>query len=290
MGEAVEGVEVFGAGVLDDLVGQLGAGGGFVPGGEGREVIAEVLLVEAGLGTAGLVGVDRPEAGAVGGEDFVGEEDAFVFRTAVGEAEFEFGIREEDAALGGVGGGPGVKVEREVAEFFVPVIAENGAGFGGRKVFVMAVVVFAGGREERFGQAVGFAEAMGNAMAADRSMKAIFLPAGTGEMAAGDAFDGEDFAAAGAGEAALEFGQVDAGGEIVAEDVVGADVFGEAKPMPGERGEDFALVGDGGGHDDVVGGDAVRGDEPDFVMAGVDVADLALAQKGDVGLGETISE
>ena len=122
-----------------------------------------------------------------------------------------------------------------------------------------------------------FAEAGGDAMAADRSMKAIFLPAGTGEMAAGDTFDGEDFAAAGAGEAALEFGQVDAGGEIVAEDVVGADVFGEAKPMPGERGEDFALVGDRRGHDDVVSGDAIRGDQPDFVAPGIDVAHFAAA-------------
>ena len=74
------GFDVFFTGFLDDVFGEFGAGRGFVPV-EGLEVIADELLVEAGLAFAGGLEVGRPEAGGVGGEHFV-DEDEFALEDA----------------------------------------------------------------------------------------------------------------------------------------------------------------------------------------------------------------
>lgn len=58
-----------------------------------RQPVPKILLVEALLGSAGLVGLERPEAAAVGREDLVDEVD--LFGDAV-EAEFEFGIGDDE--------------------------------------------------------------------------------------------------------------------------------------------------------------------------------------------------
>ncbi len=67
----------------------------------------------------------------------------------------------------------------------------------------------------------------------------------------------------------------------------------EIEPEVRELGEDAALVGNGGGHDDVEGGDAIGGDDQQLVgdargIGGelVDIADFSAAdrQAGDVGL------
>src|SRR5882757_5635177 len=64
--------EVLFAGTGDDVVWERGCGGLFVPM-DGFKVVADVLLVEGGLRTAGIVGCGGPVAGGVGSEDFVGE-------------------------------------------------------------------------------------------------------------------------------------------------------------------------------------------------------------------------
>ncbi len=126
-------------------------------------------------------------------------------------------------------------------------------------------------------------------MATNGAVRAIFLPTRSGEMAARDALDGKDRAAFRAGEASLEFRQIDPGGQIETGDVVRADVFGEREPVARKGGEDFALVRDRRGHDDVVGGDAVGGDEPDFVAPGVKVAHLAVPEELNLRARQPIS-
>lgn len=59
-------------GLLDDVLGQLDALDGLLS--VGRQPVAHKLLVEALLGTAGLVGIPRPVAGRVGREDLVNED------------------------------------------------------------------------------------------------------------------------------------------------------------------------------------------------------------------------
>ena len=68
------GFDVFLAGFLDDVVQQFGAGRGFVPV-EGLEVISDELFVEAGLAFAGGVEAGRPEAGGVGREYLVDQDE-----------------------------------------------------------------------------------------------------------------------------------------------------------------------------------------------------------------------
>ena len=49
--------------------------------------------------------------------------------------------------------------------------------------------------------------------------------------------------------------------------VEAGEFFGEARePEVGELGEDAAFVRDGGGHDDVEGGEAIRGDDEEGVV------------------------
>jgi len=80
-----------------------------------------------------------------------------------------------------------------------------------------------------------------------------------------------------AGQTPLEFGQINTNGQVVTEDVIRAKIRGKAEPVAGERGQDFALVGDGGGQDDIVSGDTVGRDEPDFLTACVNIAHFAIA-------------
>ena len=82
------------AGPVDDVGGKLGAGVGLAPA-ERLAVVADELLVERGLGAAGLVAVGRPEARGVGGEGLVGEDEPAL---AV-DPELELRVGEDDPAL-----------------------------------------------------------------------------------------------------------------------------------------------------------------------------------------------
>ena len=69
------------------------------------EVVANELFVEAGGCSARLPVVGRPEAAAVGGQEFVDEQE---ISFGVG-AELEFRIRQNDAGLFGTAASGGVK-------------------------------------------------------------------------------------------------------------------------------------------------------------------------------------
>ncbi len=122
----------------------------------------------------------------------------------------------------------------------------------------------------------------------------VLLPAGAGEVGAGDALDREHLSALDDHHAAGEIGFVrgEFGGEVSdagGDEVVGDEVAEMVKPEERELGEDAALVGDAGGEDVVEGGDAVGGDE-EKISAGkrVDVADFAASdeREGELGFAE----
>src|SRR3954470_13237603 len=80
-GEPVEGVEIAEAGRLDHAHRERGTRGLAIPPAGtpfGVQIVAQGLLVEARLRTAGLIAVRRPEARAVGGEHFVDQADCAV--------------------------------------------------------------------------------------------------------------------------------------------------------------------------------------------------------------------
>ncbi len=68
-------------------------------------------------------------------------------------------------------------------------------------------------------------------MSAHGSPGAIFLPAGAGEITPRHALDLENIATMRAGQAPFQLGQVDIGRQIVADHMIGTEIFGEAKPV-----------------------------------------------------------
>src|SRR5690606_24335534 len=141
---------------------------------QGFQVVAHDLLVVARRAGADLVLVRRPVARGVGGEHLVHHVQAAV---GVG-AELELGVGQQDPALGRVGGGVLVQAQGGVADLFGQV----GAGQLDRGVEVDVLVVGADrglgrGGEDRFGQPLGLAQAVGQGDAADPAGALIVLPA-----------------------------------------------------------------------------------------------------------------
>src|SRR5688572_3560509 len=104
-GQPAECLDIPVAGARHDVVGQARDRGLFVPP-DALEIIADELLVEARLGTAGLVLVARPESRRVGGQHFIDQNQALRFGTTVvgQEPEFELRVGHDDALRFGMGG------------------------------------------------------------------------------------------------------------------------------------------------------------------------------------------
>ena len=283
--QSLQRFQVLFARALHDFLGQLGAGRGAVPGLDRLQVIAEELLVEARLRAAWAVIIGGPEARAVGRENFVREEDAPGDRL---EAEFELRIREDDAALGGVGGGPSVEIECQVAQFVVALFAEQRDGLLRREILIVAVVVLARGREKRLGQPVGFAQAGRDGLAADGDGARDIPPSPIRRDGRAPRTRRERFrnAARASGGHRTRAGRRPRAARNRA--------HGSAHwlSVSANQCRDSAvrilpLSGIKRRHDHVVGRDAVRSDQPDFVLPGVDVAHLAAAEKFHAGVGQS---
>src|SRR4030042_1049879 len=67
------------------------------------------------------------------------------------------------------------------------------------------------------------------------------------------------------------------------DDMVGADVGRLVEPELGKLGQNLALVRDEGGKDPVEGGNPVGGHDQELVLPLVDVPDLALFEKPQLG-------
>ena len=118
------------------------------------QIIAHELFVEGLLRAAGRVFVARPEAGGIGREDFIGQQ-----QLSVMPAEFEFRIGEDDAARFGVGRRLAVDAQSEIAQQRGGLAADELRGGFERDVFVVARFGFGGRREDRLGQLVAFEQA-----------------------------------------------------------------------------------------------------------------------------------
>jgi hypothetical protein len=253
---------------------------------------AEEFLVDhlgfATCGEAGGVRIGDPVAGAVGGVEFVDEEDF----AGGGEAELVFGVDEDEAALAGellaegeeLEGLAGGEVPLGGGE---PVFGEDASGGDGA---VMGGF-FGGGGDEVAGEGIVLAHGCGQSDAAEVALAGLVLGVdggvcGTGEVAADDELDGED--AAFAGDEGVGVGARD--------DVVRHDVRGLREPVEGGAVEHLAFAGDAA-EVAVEAGLAVGGDE-EQVAAGVSgsevvgVADLAgvFVGEGEVGFGEGVRD
>ena len=84
-----------------------------VPVFENGEVVADELFIKTGWGTAGTVLISRPESAAIGSEKLVDKEKFFF----VVEAEFKFGISQNNSHLGAVDLGGLVEGKATTANF-----------------------------------------------------------------------------------------------------------------------------------------------------------------------------
>ena len=181
-----------------------------------------------------------------------------------------------------------VQLDAQFAGLFDDVSADDFDGLFETDVLVVSLLSLGGRGEDRLGQLRGILEAVRQRDAADGSLFLVFLPAGAGEVAADDAFDGErlgffhDHCAAAdlLGVVADGLGQRFVGpGEKMVRD----DVAELGKPKVREHRQHFALERDAVGHHDVVGADAVAGDHQEAVAEIEHFADFAAANLGDAG-------
>ena len=118
------------------------------------EVIANVLFVEAGLQPARRVTVHGPEAGRIGREHFVNQN-----HLVLAHPELEFGVGDDEAALGRETDGLGVETKADVPDGLGAIAPDHRGHALKRDVFVvLALRGFGSGRENRGGQLVGFAQ------------------------------------------------------------------------------------------------------------------------------------
>ena len=143
-----------------------------------------------------------------------------------------------------------------------------------------------GGRcEERRLQPIRFLHARREPDPAHRARGSIVLPAGTHEIAAHHALDGEGLRLHHRHRSPFEVGALAEPGDVRSRhrDVVRHHVLQEVEPEEGKLGEDAPLVGDRRRKHDVEGADAIRGDDEQAIAEIVDVADFSAPPEGQLG-------
>ena len=251
----------------------------------GRQPVAHELLVETArvLARAPVGGV--PEARGIRGQRLVDQR-----QRAVGaEAELELGVGDDHAAFGGMVARARVQLQARVAHLPGALPPEPVLDLGERDVLVVGAVPRLGrGREQRFGQALGQAQARRQRNAAHASGLLVVAPAGADQVAAHDGLHRQGLQAARAHAAP---GQLRALGVVERQVVQGQiaamvrqDLGEEAEPELRHPGQGLAFAGDRRRQHHVERRQSVGGHQQQVL--GVDlvqVANLALAQAVQAG-------
>ena len=151
-------------------------------------------------------------------------------------------------------------------------------------VLVVSLLRLGGRGEQRLGKAIGLAQATGKLDPAHRPSALVVLPAGAAQVAAHDALNEQRLGFLHQHGAARQLFAIDVkrsreiGG---AKNMVGNDVFQQIEPEERKLRKDFSLVGNGSGHYDIEGGEAVSGNDEEFVSSIVDVAHFAASGGSD---------
>ena len=285
------GLEVATRRVGDDVVGQRGPGGRLVPapvGDQGLQVVAHVLLVVTRLFATGLPLVGGPETRTVGGEDLV---DQHRLVAALDHAELELGIGQHNAAVAGVVAGQTVKGQGSLLQPEHRFLADDLRAFVEADVLVVAGIRLGRGREQRRFQPVAVPQSFGQIDAAHLAGVLVVLPAGAGQVATGDALDGQHPGLPAEHDSTVEcfpLGVAQAGdvGCIGGDEVVVDDAGEVLEPKLRDLRQDHAFAGGSVGEHDVKRADPVRGDDQERVAAVgqlhvVEVADLAAPFVGE---------
>src|SRR5690606_1244993 len=277
--QAVERLAVLGRGFFQYVPRQARGRRGLVPV-LGFQPVAHELLVERRRADADAIAVGRPEARGIRRQHFVHQVEPAI----VVQAEFELGVGDDDALGGGELRGLGIQAQRHVADAFGHFLADLVDDMGEVDVFVVHAEFGLGRRrEERFGQLAGLLQAGRQLDAAQRAGGLVVLPAGTDQVAARHGLDEDRLEALDHHRPAAHLVELVGRHHVFgphAGGMVGQDVRQLAQPEFGQLGEHLPLAGNGVVEDHVEGGNAVGGDDEQFVVAhGVHVAHLAATQE-----------
>ena len=152
------------------------------------EVIANVLLVIRILRPSRSVLVGGPEAGGIGGKNFIGQRDALG-----GASKLKFGVGDDDAALPGISCRLLVDAQREVAQMAGGLDADDFAHLIERNILIVAGCRLGRWREDGLGKASDSLSPAGSSIPRDLAGGFVFLPGRAGNVAAHDALDGKHF-------------------------------------------------------------------------------------------------
>ena len=169
---------------MHDVVGKLRARIGLVPPGR-LAVVADVLLVEAVLCAAGLVRVAGPEAGGVGGQRLVAEDE--IARGV--QTELELRVGDDDPGREGVLGGGAVEEKRDLLDAPEQVVPDELGGLVARDVLVVTARRLRRRREDRLGKLLRLLQTLRQPVPADLARRLVVLPARARDVAAHDALD-----------------------------------------------------------------------------------------------------
>src|SRR3989475_5247707 len=163
-----------GARLRDDVGGEGGRGRLLVPF-EGREVVADELLVEARVGTARLVLGGRAKTRGIRRQRFV-DQDGLAGRRI--NPELQLRVGDDDALALGIGSRPRVQREADLADELGRVRADERFHLLERNVQVVRALFGLGGwGEERPWQFLGFDKTLGQGLSADLAGLLIVRPA-----------------------------------------------------------------------------------------------------------------
>src|SRR5450830_1336397 len=187
--QAFDGFKVLGLGFFDDVGRQRRRRCGLAPG-QCFQVVAHELLVERRRRDAGLIGIGRPEARGVGRQHFIHQ----VHDAVVVEAEFEFGVGDDDAARGRVLGRGLVQCNADVAHLGGQFGTDASFHVGKADVFIMLAQIGLGRRGEQWlRQLFSLLQAGWQLDAADAARILIIFPARTDDVTAHHRLDHDGF-------------------------------------------------------------------------------------------------
>jgi hypothetical protein len=185
--EAFVGLDILAGGVLDYIRGKLDSKARLVKV-YLLEIVADELLVKRLLVTAWGILIGGPETRGVGRKHFI-DQDYLITH----DAELELRIGKDDASRLGIGRGFSEEFDALVADEFGVLLPDVLRCRGKIDVLVVRTKLRLGtGGKERFGQFAALLDAGGQLVTAHCPGGLVFLPAGTRQISANDALDGQD--------------------------------------------------------------------------------------------------
>ena len=152
------------------------------------EIIPNELFIKTGLSLPGRIVIGRPEPRRIRGQDLIN--DHHLLRRPV-QAEFKFGIRDDDPARFGQRGRPLIHRNADPPDLLRQRFADHALHGVIRDIFIMAFRGLGRRREQRLREFLRFPQPRGQRPFTDGSLLPVFFPRRPGKIPAHDTFHGQ---------------------------------------------------------------------------------------------------